>query len=196
MDILHKNTTENTPLNMSVSSRQIGSNGIDLGKTTIDEIFKDVPVAIFHYRLLFMCGLCFMADAMEVSLLYFLSTCAGAEWNLSDSKQASITGVVFGGEIIGSMFWGPLADKFGRRVTFLISSFLIASGGFLSGISPSYYWLLLFRFIVGIGVGGSYIPFDLLAEFLPVSHRGKFLINIEFFWTIGSLFIAGMYLYI
>ena len=35
------------------------------------------------------------------------------------------------------------------------------------------------------------MPFDLLAEFSPTSHRGKFLIYIEYFWTIGSMFVAG-----
>jgi Na+/melibiose symporter-like transporter len=133
---------EITPLNMS-KSRQVSTNDVEMTKTTIDEIFNDVPVALFHYRLLFMCGLCFMADAMEVSLLYFLSTCAGAEWDLSDGEQASITGVVFAGEILGSTFWGPLADKFGRRLTFLISSFLIAGNVLItiylsSSMSVSY----------------------------------------------------------
>jgi hypothetical protein len=41
------------------------------------------------------------------------------------------------------------------------------------------------RAIVGFGVGGAVVPFDLLAEFLPNKHRGTFLIYIEGFWTIG-----------
>lgn len=65
-------------------------------------------------------------------------------------------------------------------------------GGILSSLSPSYFWLIMFRSVVGFGVGGVYVPFDLLAEFLPPSHRGKFLIYIEFFWTIGSLMVAGL----
>jgi putative MFS transporter len=43
---------------------------------------------------------------------------------------------------------------------------------------------------VGFGVGGSTIPFDLLAEFAPSKHRGTFLIYIEYFWTIGSIFVV------
>lgn len=44
---------------------------------------------------------------------------------------------------------------------------------------------------MGFGVGGGTIPFDLLAEFIPQSERGQFLININYFWTIGSMFVAG-----
>ena len=46
--------------------------------------------------------------------------------------------------------------------------------------------------MVGFGIGGANIPFDLLAEFLPSSHRGQFLIWIEYFWTFGSLFVSGL----
>ena len=56
---------------------------------------------------------------MEVSLLSFVATCAGIDWDLSDSEIASITSVVFAGELLGSMFWGHFADVYGRRVCFV-----------------------------------------------------------------------------
>lgn len=122
-----------------------------------------------------------------------MNTCilTGNEWGLSNVQRASITGVVFCGELIGGLFWGPIADKYGRKKAFLMASSLIVSCGFLSGAAPNFEWLLFFRVVVGFGVGGLTVPFDLLAEFLPVSDRGKFLIYIEYFWTFGSLFVAG-----
>jgi MFS family permease len=132
-----------------------------------------------------------MADAMEVSLLSFMSSCAGKEFGLSNAQTASITGVVFFGELVGSLFWGPISDTFGRRFAFVVACILITSGGALSAFSPSYQVLLITRAVVGFGVGGLTVPFDLLAEFLPSSHRGAFLIYVEYFWTLGSLFVAG-----
>lgn len=69
---------------------------------------------------------------------------------------------------------------------------VISAGGFLSGAAPNYAALISFRALVGFGIGGANIPFDLLAEFLPSSHRGQFLIYIEYFWTFGSLFVSGL----
>jgi MFS family permease len=71
-------------------------------------------------------------------------------------------------------------------------SLVIIVAGFFSGLAPNYPSLLVLRTLCGFGVGGSTVPFDLLAEFLPNSHRGRFLIYIEYFWTIGSIFVAGM----
>lgn len=89
-------------------------------------------------------------------------------------------------------YYSRFADRFGRRVAYLIACFMISFGGFLSGASPSLPWLLFFRFIVGFGVGGLTVPFDLLAEFIPSTHRGKYLNYIEIFGTVGSLFVSGI----
>jgi MFS family permease len=159
---------------------------------SLEEALDRNPVGLFQYRLLLMCGFAFMADALEVNLLTFIATCAGDEWGLSDAQQASITSVVFAGIILGTMFWGLFADKYGRKMTYFAACALITAGGFLSGASPSYYWLIFFRSIAGFGIGGANVPFDLLAEFLPASHRGRFLIYIEYFWTLGSMFVAGL----
>jgi MFS family permease len=145
-----------------------------------------------------------MADAMEVSLLSFISTCADQDWDLTDSQVASITSVVFGGQLVGSMFWGPLADYYGRKIVFISGAILpplisdqssgcaiITVAGFFSGFAPSFEWLIFLRGIVGFGVGGLIVPFDILAEFMPLSHRGRFSMLISFFWTIGSMFVAS-----
>lgn len=172
---------------------EVNMNNITVKKIrSLEEILGEIGLGFFQYRLLLMCGLAFMADSMEISLLGYLSTCAGITFNLDNSKKASISGVVFGGQLIGTLMWGKIGDHYGRRTAFLLSSTIISLFGFLSGISPNYESLLIFRMLVGVGIGGSIISFDVIAEFLPLSHRGQFLIAIEYFWTIGSMLVAGL----
>jgi MFS family permease len=68
----------------------------------------------------------------------------------------------------------------------LPGSSLIIIGGFISAFCPNYPSFIVCRALVSFGVGGISVPFDLLAEYLPTSHRGKFLMYIEYFWTIGK----------
>jgi MFS family permease len=158
----------------------------------VDTALEKNPVGYFHYLLFLLCGMNFMSDALEVNLLSFLSSCASEEWNLSNTQQASITSVVFAGIIAGSMIWGSFADRFGRRIAFISSGTVIAIGGILTCLAPSFPYLLAFRGLVGFGIGGSNISFDLLAEYLPPNNRGSLLIFIEYFWTFGSMLVTGV----
>lgn len=143
--------------------------------------------------MLFICGLAYMSDSIEVSLLSYLSLSVANEWNLSGTELATITSVVFTGSLFGASFlWGPVADRYGRRISFITGSLMISLFSILSAFSPNYICLLLARFIVGIGVGCGFVPFDLLAELLPPSHRGKYLMNINYFWTMGSIIVNGL----
>lgn len=156
------------------------------------QALEEVGYGWAQIKLYIICGLAFASDAMEVSLLSFMSQCAAADWDLTDAEMASIASVVFAGELVSALFWGPMADKYGRKICFVIACSMIFIAGLLSAFSPSLGWLLFFRGVVGFGVGGLCVPFDLLAEFLPASKRGPYLLAIEFFWTIGSCFVAGM----
>jgi MFS family permease len=93
----------------------------------------------------------FMTDAMEVTLLSFLSICAGVTFHLDDAQIASISSAVFAGQIVGSLFWGPVADRYGRRTAFLLACGLMTVGGVLSGLSPNFESLVIFRALVRPG---------------------------------------------
>ena len=115
----------------------------------LDEILNEIGIGYFHYRLLILCGLSFMADSMETSLLGYLSICAGLTFGLDDSQRASISGVVFAGQIFGSLVWGKVGDKFGRRTSFILSASIVCVFGFVSGFSPNFMSLLILRALVG-----------------------------------------------
>ena len=108
-----------------------------------------------------------------------------------DAQIASLTTSVFVGQLFGSMFWGPFADKYGRRFAYLVAGSTIAVASWASGFAPNYASLVFFRTIVGVGIGGSTVPFDLVAEFLPPNVRGSNLILLELFWTAGSMMVIG-----
>lgn len=74
---------------------------------SINYMLESMPIGTFHHRLLGICGLSFMADAMvrhmcttidpsnppykqEVSLLSFMAPCVGLDWDLTDAEVAGI----------------------------------------------------------------------------------------------------------
>ena len=159
---------------------------------SVDEALQRVQWGLFSWRLMFLCGFCYMSDAVEVMLLGFLQVALTAEWGLSPFEASTLTSVVFAGQLLGSALWGPLADRVGRRVGSFSAAVIVAAFGVLSALVPSYGWMLLCRAIVGFGIAGFTVPFDLLAEYMPHHRRGTFLICFQFFWTAGSLLVATL----
>ncbi|CAN0440400.1 unnamed protein product [Hapterophycus canaliculatus] len=64
-----------------------------------------------------------------------------------------------------------MSDVYGRRLAFKTATLLVVIFGLLTTFAPSFWWLLLFRSMVGAGAGGMEVPFDLLVEL--VTHKEK-----------------------
>jgi MFS family permease len=84
------------------------------------------------------------------------------------------------------MLFGPLGDRVGRKPILMLSSTITATCSLASSYAPTFEALVLLRFGVGIGVGGTVVPFDMLAELTPSHFRGAFLLYVGYFWTIGT----------
>jgi len=177
----------NVPLELAQSDASSESGDLIC---SVDEAIDKLGMGRFQLVVLTAAGLCFAADAMQVLLLTFLSEVLRSEWNLNDSETAFITSMLFIGAIFGTLTLGPLADKKGRKPVFLLAASIISFFGVTVAFVNSYRALLATLFMVGWGVGGLTVPFDILAEFLPSNARGKNLLVIEYFWTVGVLFVV------
>lgn len=159
-------------------------------RMTVDDAIERLGMGKFQFIILTAAGMCFAADAMQVLLLSFLSEVLRIEWSLSDDETAFITSMLFIGAIFGTLFLGPLADKRGRKPVFILAGSIISIFGLAVGFCTNYWALLSMLFMVGFGVGGLTVPFDILAECIPSNSRGKNLLVIEYFWTVGVLFVV------
>lgn len=56
----------------------------------------------------------------------------------------------------GTLFWGPLSDKYGRRPILLIGLSIYSLAGFLCAGSEDIYQLILFRILQAIGGSGAF----------------------------------------
>ena len=155
----------------------------------IEDAIERLGMGTFQYQILVAAGLCFAADAMEILLLSFLAVILRVEWDLQTHQMDTIISVVFAGAMIGTLVLSRLGDLYGRKPVFTVTAVLIAVFGVATAFCQTYPQLLVARFLVGFGVGGITVPFDTLAEFIPTSHRGIQLLNIEFFWTGGTLLV-------
>ena len=108
------------------------------------------------------------------------STWVGSNWppapvssvtNNSVSSSATLLASAFGG-----LVFGFLADRIGRTRSMVLSILCYSVGTALCGLSANVWQLMVFRVVVGLGVGGEWSAGSaLVSESWPARHRGKVL---------------------
>lgn len=78
------------------------------------------------------------------------------------------------------------------RKSFLSIAMVTSMAGLLSSFSPNYVSLVIFRCFVGVGLGGVPVFLAYFLEFVPVSHRGRWMVALSAFWTAGTIFEASL----
>jgi MFS family permease len=104
-------------------------------------------------------------------------------------------GVLFALFLIGwglSFLWGPVADRFGRVRTLILTILCYSLFTFLGGIAANIWQLGIFRLLAGIGIGGEWtIGGTLIAEQWPESKRLQGGAYMHSGYYVGTL-LAGL----
>ena len=122
------------------------------------------------------------------------------KFDLEEWEKELIVSLTVVGALLAACFSGILIDKYGRRVTILSSSLLFGLGALLMAIAPDLEFLMIGRFLVGLGVGsGSMAVPVYMSEVSDASVRGSLLTCINVAITFGqfiSCIIAGAFSYV
>jgi putative MFS transporter len=95
--------------------------------------------------------------------------------------------------LLGSVLFGILSDRLGRRIIYLASLFIVVILGLLSSFAQSIQAFALLRFVLGFGYGGNgNTCTNLMVELMPSGKRGVGATIHGFNWGLGSLVIASI----
>ncbi|PIN12688.1 Synaptic vesicle transporter SV2 (major facilitator superfamily) [Handroanthus impetiginosus] len=159
---------------------------------TLDEALSSLGFGTFQVFALVFAGISWFSEAMEMNLLSFIGPAVKSEWSLSPTQESLLSTAVFGGMLVGALFWGFISDAYGRRIGMRGVLVVIAGAGLLSAFSPNYMSLVTLRCILGFGVAGGHVFASWFLEFIPSCNRGAWTLSITAFWILGELFEASL----
>jgi putative MFS transporter len=146
----------------------------------------DAPIKPAHVRLLLAIAVAITIDVMKPTAFAFLAPGAAAEYGLRSPLHPHVHALSIalyplagiGGTAVGSLIWGWLADRIGRRAS-IIAAAVIFIATSTCGTMPEYWMNLVTCFLMGISVGGMLpIAFTLMSETIPARHRGWLMVLI------------------
>ncbi|HZS56540.1 MAG TPA: MFS transporter [Bryobacteraceae bacterium] len=143
-------------------------------------------------------GLGWMLDAFDVMLYSIVLTTLMRTFGMSKGTAGMLNTLTLIASAIGSVIFGVLADRMGRRRMLSLSILTYSLFTFACGFSTSITMLAVFRFLLGLGMGGEWNSgATLVAETWPSAWRGRALALVQCSWAIGyalAALVAGLVL--
>jgi len=162
------------------------------GRMNYTEFLDASPMSSFLWFILLGCIGAQILDGFDFEATSFALPLVIKEFGITPTQAGAIGSVTNIGLLLGSLIFGPISDRVGRRPLFQWALFTYAFGTFLSAIAPNYTFLLVARFIAGLGISAEFpVAFALLAEFSPKRFRHIFVgggaMGYSFGWFVCGL---------
>ena len=165
-------------------------------ETNVPNRLDRLPWSGFHWLVVFALGIAWILDGLEVTVVGSL---AGA---LSESPALHLTASQVGaaasaylvGAVSGSLFFGWLTDRLGRKRLFTLTVLVYLIATIACGLSWNFWSFALFRFFTGTGIGGEYAAVNAtIQELIPARRRGftDLVINGSF-WLGAAIGALGL----
>jgi MFS family permease len=136
-------------------------------------------------------GLGWMLDAMDVMLYSLVLAYLIREFSMSTGTAGLLNSLTLAASAIGGLLFGIIADRIGRTRALMASIFVYSIASAACGFSQSISQLAVFRFVLGLGMGGEWTTAAaLIAETWRPEHRGKALGLMQSAYAIGEAIAA------
>src|SRR5215204_7051456 len=108
--------------------------------------------------------------------------------SMAQAAASSSVSSLLLGAMVGAAISGALSDRLGRRTIILVAAAIFAVGAIGAGLAPNVETLIVFRFLLGLGVGSAsaLVP-SYISESAPTDVRGSLSSLFQLAITIGIL---------
>ena len=155
----------------------------------------------FHFRTILVAGMGFFSDAYDlfvISLVLPILVALAPGGAIGKTELAFLGSAALMGAAVGQVFFGWLGDRIGRRRVFALTLTVMAIAAIGSALSTpvgglsTVTVLILWRFVLGVGVGGDYpISATIMSEYSNVQSRGRLVASVFAMQGFGLLVGAG-----
>ncbi len=158
----------------------------------LTEALDDAAFTLNHARIWGLSAMGIFLDGFDLFVLSIALPLIVAQFSPSPLALGVIGAASIVGAVFGALIGGRLCDRFGRKKVFLLDLALFIVFAVLSAFAWNMESLILFRFLLGIGIGIDYpVCASYVSEFMPRRIRGRMLIAAFSFQAIGTFAAAA-----
>ena len=163
-------------------------------RTNIPQRIDRLPWSRWHWTIVVGLGITWILDGLEVTVVGSIGS------RLQDKEALSLTPQDVGGAatayligaVLGSLVFGYLTDRFGRKKLFIITLAWYMLATLATAFSWNFASFIVFRFLTGFGIGGEYSAINsTIDELIPSARRGWVDLAINGTFWFGAILGSG-----
>src|SRR3954468_4694417 len=159
----------------------------------VDELIAESKFGRYQFMVLFWCCFVVIFDGYDLVVFASVVPMLMEDWGLSPLQVGAIGSYTLFGTMLGTLFFGPLADKIGRKkvITICVIIFSVFTAMLWFSNSPMSFGI--FRFIAGLGLGGL-LPnvVALTTDYAPKNLRNILVTIVTSAYNLGGVISAGL----
>ncbi len=133
-------------------------------------------------------------DAFDFTIFLLIMLPIAQEFNVPLTAVTIVFTLTLWMRLVGATAAGWLADRMGRKTPLMISIAWYSACNFIAGFSPTFTFLLVFRTLLGIGMGAEWPAGMALAmEQWPIRSRGFMGAVLQGSWGLGTVLSSAAY---
>jgi putative MFS transporter len=163
----------------------------------VGERMDEATMGPTHWWVLGLVAAGYFCDVIDYTILGALIPDMVNDHFMTPEQGGLIGTATLLGLFLGALGQGEFTDRFGRKAVYQFNLLLFGLATIAGAWAPSYMWLVIFRFLAGLGLGAEQpLCFAYTTEYAPKRIRGRITALMQFIggawpWPIGALFVLG-----
>jgi MFS transporter, PHS family, inorganic phosphate transporter len=167
-------------------ANQVAAKGADFSEMDNAGISKE------HWKIMFISGMGFFTDAYDLFIIGVVMSLLKPMWHVGKIEEGLVESTALLAAALGALLFGRVADMVGRKRIYGVEVLVLAAGAIACAFSANIWWLIGFRFILGVGIGGDYpVSATIMSEYAGKAHRGM-LVTLVFAMQAAGLIVGPL----
>jgi MFS transporter, SHS family, lactate transporter len=133
-------------------------------------------------------------DAFDFTIFLLIMLPISQEFGVPLTEVTAVFTLTLWMRLVGATASGWLADRMGRKTPLMISIAWYSACNFIAAFSPAFWFLFLFRALLGIGMGAEWpVGAALAMENWPIRSRGFMGAVLQSSWGLGAVLSSAAY---
>jgi putative MFS transporter len=152
-----------------------------------------LPFSRWHLKMGAIVSTGWFFDGFDALAIAYVLPVLVPLWHLSFPQFGQMIAAGYAGQLVGSIVFGWLGERYGRVPIFRYTLILYTVMSVACAFAWDYTSLFWMRAIQGLGLGGE-IPImaSYIGEFAKASHRGRYGLGFQLWFSISFIFVSGI----